>query len=185
MDKIYLVVEGYYSDWNIIGYYTNKNEAEKFCATNREKYDVPYFVIVNCMDGSVNVSNVSLKYEHQIVFDKTDNGWQMRKEPERYDYYIADFERSNSMRGSSIYRWIEIKVNQTKFNRAKAEKIAQDYLYQYLNETNGKIVDSVMNEFNAMWKEPERAREKARKEKELKEKELAELARLKAKYESE
>lgn len=185
MDKIYLVIKGYYSDWRIIGYYTNKGEAEKFCAINSGEYDEPYFIIANCMDNSVDMSNVSLKYEHTIVFDETDNGWQMREEPERYDYYIADFERSNSMRGSAIYHWIEIKVNQTGFNRVKAEKIAQDYLYQYLNETNGKIVGSVMNEFNIMWKESERARERARKGKELKEKELAELARLKAKYESE
>lgn len=80
--------------------------------------------------------------------------------------------------------WVEIKVNQKKFNRKQAEKVAQDILYQYLELSHGELYDQeAFKTINDNMSAPQRAREEERKAAELREKEMAELARLKQKYE--
>lgn len=82
------------------------------------------------------------------------------------------------------YGWVAIKVNQKKFNRKQAEKIAQDILFQYLELSHGEEYDRLaLKTINYNLSAPQRAREEERKAAELREKEMAELARLKQKYE--
>lgn len=188
MNKIYLAVQGYYSDWGIIGYFTSKDNAERFCIKEYNKYDEPYVITVDCLDEGIDLSDVKTLYEHEVLFDKTNNGWQMRDEPDRYKVYDGDKEdiRANKIEPSPYKNgWICITVNQDKFDRKKAEKIAQDILYQYLNLAeypfNSPDIVKVINEALSA---PQRAREEAKAAEELKQKELAELARLKEKYEN-
>ena len=77
-------------------------------------------------------------------------------------------------------QWITVTVNQDWFDRKKAEKIAQDLLYQYLEMR--ETTKNAQKEFNRMLAAPQRAREAAKKAETLKQKELAELDRLKKKY---
>ena len=71
-------------------------------------------------------------------------------------------------------------MNQDRFDRKKAEKIAQDLLYQYLEMR--ETTNNAQKKFNWILASPQRAREAARKAEALKQKELAELDRLKKKY---
>lgn len=98
-NQIYLVVEGQYSDWRIVGYFTNKDNAERFCVSQYSKYDGPYVIVVDCLDGGIDLSGVKVLYEHVVVFDKRGGTMVMRNEPDRYNVYGGDI-RANSV---SIY----------------------------------------------------------------------------------
>lgn len=179
MSKIYLVVEGCYSYWNILGYFTNKGEAEKWCVLKREEYDEPYVLTANCLDGKDDVSDVHPLYSHEVVFRYKNGSWNMMNEPDRYSVYSGD-AKSNCIDCGSWRNWIKITVNQDRFNRKKAEKTAQDLLYRYLEMR--ETTENAQKEFNWMLAAPQRAREAAKEAEELKRKELAELDRLKKKY---
>lgn len=181
-NQIYLVVEGQYSDWRIVGYFTNRDNAERFCVSQYSKYDEPYVIVVDCLDGVIDLSGVKVLYEHEVVFEKCGGTMVMRNEPDRYNAYGGDI-RANSVQ-SIGFGLVAINVNQKKFNRKEAEKIAQDILYQYLELSHGEVYDRLAIEtINYNLSAPQRAREEERKAAELREKEMAELARLKQKYE--
>lgn len=181
-NQIYLVVDGQYSDWRIVGYFTNKDNAERFCVSQYSKYDDPYVIVVDCLDGGIDLSGVKVLYEHTVMFDERGGTMVMRNEPDRYNVYGGDIQ-ANSVR-SMDFGWVEIKVNQKKFNRKQAEKVAQDILSQYLELSHGELYDRLaLKTINYNLSAPQRAREEERKAAELREKEMAELARLKKKYE--
>lgn len=188
MNKLYLVVQGCYSYWDIIGYFTDRDDAERFCVKEYDKYDEPYVKAVDCLDGGIDLADVKVLYEHEVLFDKTKDGWQMRNEPERYNVYDGnkyDIKANEIMPSPSSVKWIKVMVNQDKFNRKKAEKIAQDILYQYLSmAVNPFNSPNAVKLINDALSAPQRAREEARAAEELRQKELAELARLKEKYEN-
>lgn len=176
MSEIYLAVEGYYSGWNILGYFTNKDEAEKWCILNKEKYDEPYVLTVNCLDGKDDVSDVHPLYSHEVMFGYKNGSWNMMNEPNRYSVYSGDVQANRIDYGGSR-SWIKVTVNQDRFDRKKAEKIAQDLLYQYLEMR--ETTENAQKKFNWMLSAPQKAREAAKKAEALKQKELAELDRLK------
>lgn len=179
---IYAVMYAYYSDWQIYGYFNDKLEAQKYCVAH-PNMDLHVERLV-CMDGKEDLHNIELKYEHEVVFDRKNNMWEMREEPERYNFYQSEYLRSNSLRIWSPFNgWIAVKVNINKDNRKLAEKIAQDILYQYLAECDNTPSEKTIKEFNRVLASAEIEREIIRKEKALKEKELAALKRLKEKYE--
>lgn len=181
-NKIYLVVEGEYSDWHIIGYFTNKDDAERFCVSQHNEYWDPYVETVDCLDGGIDLPGVKVLYEHEVVFDRCNGTMVMRDEPDRYEVYGGE------IRANSVFAigncWVRVNVNQQEFSREKAEKIAQDILYQYLELSHGELYDQeALTAINYKLSAPQRAKEEERKAAELREKEMAELARLKAKYE--
>lgn len=106
----------------------------------------------------------------------------MRDEPDRYNMYIADDLRSNSIRNGTC-GWIAFKVNIAKDDRKLAEKIAQDMLYQFLDFCDNKPTDSATNNMNEILRKDETERLEKQKQEEIRQKELEELKRLKEKYE--
>ena len=131
--KIYGIFNGEYSDWDVLGYYTNREEAEKRCAINNKKcgYYDEYVIELECLDGKVEMPKDKLHYLHEVVFDKCDGTWVMRNEPTRYKYSTEEITQKEIKEGGS---WVVIfvKSRQGETGRKKAEKIAQDRLYQYL-----------------------------------------------------
>ena len=180
MDKIYVVMHAYYSGWEIHGFFTNREDADKWVATHDEDEIV---VEVECLDGKVDYSNVKIKYEHEVVFDRCKGSWQMRNEPDRYQVYIEDHLRSTSMWSFNHTHWIGIRVNTERYDRKLAEKIAQDILYTYLESCDGNSNDEVMNNMNILLRQEETERLEREEQERIRQAELAELARLKAKYE--
>ena len=137
ISSIYAVFGGYYSDWYCVGYFTNREEAEKYCVKyGKDEY---YVEEIKELSDRCDISDVTLKYEYEIVFDFKDNQWIMRKEPTRYEYYSDNQLRCNLIldsRGFNTQPWISFKINLKENNRKKAEKIAQDYLYELIYESH-------------------------------------------------
>jgi len=180
LKEIYAVMYAYYSDWQLYGYFTNRPDADKYCAVHPER-DC-HVEILPCLDGQEDFSNITLKYEHEIIFDKKNSGWVMRDEPNRYSMYIANYLRSNSIRNGTC-GWLAFKVNIAKDDRKLAENIAQDMLYQFLDFCNNKPTDLTVNDMNKILRKDEDERIEKQKQEEIRQKELKELARLKEKYE--
>lgn len=180
---IYGVFGGCYSDWYIVGYFSNKEEADKYCCVygNGDYYVKP----IKSLDGIEDLSKVSLKYRHEIVFDLNGKEWIMREEPNRYKCYIDDDLQCNGIRAdlSNRWAWVCFAINIDHDDRKLAEKIAQDYLTELRSYGDGIIYQMNINLMNEKFAAPFKEKERIRKEAELKEKELAELARLKEKYE--
>lgn len=178
---IYGVFGGCYSDWYIIGYFSNKEEADKYCCVYGNG---DYFVkSIKSLDGIEDLSKVSLKYRHEIVFDLKDKEWIMREEPNRYECYIDDDLQCNCIRSNLPNSCVCFAINIDHDDRKLAEKIAQDYLAELRSYGDGIIYQRNINLMNEKFAAPFKEKERIRKEAELKEKELAELARLKEKYE--
>lgn len=179
---VYGVFGGCYSDWYIVGYFDNRLDADKYCAAFG---DGDYYVEeMKDLKDKEDLSKVSLKYDHEVVFDFRDNKWIMREEPTRYNCYIADELKPNRIdyRG---YEWVGFHVNIGEDNRKLAEKIAQDYLGELLAYGESKkVYNQNVELMNNKFLEPFNVREELRKQEELRQKELTELARLKEKYES-
>ena len=178
MDKtIFLVMYAYYSDWQIYGYFTTRDEAEKYVVSHpSEELDIHE---IRCLDNQADLSGVSVKYEFSAVF-KSDDSEPCRIN-EDFDIYQSPYLRSNHIDGR--YNWISVYVNLNKRDKDLAKKIAQDIFYQYMSECDGHSSWKSMEEFNKILSAEEDARKAAEKEENLRKKELAELERLKAKYE--
>ena len=183
MKNIYVVMHAYYSDWQIYGYFSNRVDADKYCVTHPEKEC--HIEVVPCFDEQEDFSNIVLKYEHEIVFYKRDGTWVMRDEPNRYKIYMADYLRSNSIKGNNfnnIYA-LSFNVNISKDDRKLAEKIAQDMLYQFLDFCNNEPSEKFINQMNIILSAEETARLAKEQEEQIRQNELSELKRLKEKYE--
>lgn len=183
---VYGVFGGCYSDWYVVGYFDNRVDADKYCtAFGNGDY---YVKEIKNLKHKEDLSKITLKYQHEVVFDFMDNQWIMRDEPCRYKCYIAEELEPNFIHASDPrvkIDWINFFVNIDENNRELAEKIAQDYLSELLaygesRRVYYKNVELMNNKFL----EPYKIRKELKKAEELKQRELAELARLKEKYES-
>ena len=182
---VYGVFGGCYSDWYIVGYFNNRQDAEKYCCLCG---DGDYVKPLKDLTDEKDLSKVSLKYCHEVLFDCKDdeNRWVMREEPERYNCYIDNDLRCNSVRQGTLLKnnWVCFIVNIDHDDRRLAEKIAQDYLAELRSYVDGKVYEKNIELMNDKFVAPFKEKERIRKEEEIKQKELAELERLKAKYET-
>ena len=149
---IYAIFGGEYSDWYCIGYFTNKEEAEKYCV----KYGEGDYYVKELKDLSnkYDISDITLMYEYEIIFNFKNNEWIMRNEPNRYKYYSGNKLKQNYIQDSRKYNvapWISFHINLDKNDRKKAEKIAQDYLYKliyYSNKEDNSILYKYIDQLN-------------------------------------
>ena len=180
---VYGVFGGCYSDWYVVGYFTNHQDAEKYCCVcgDGDYYVKPLKNLTNEKD----LSQVAIKYCHEVLFryDTDKNEWIMLEQPERYNCYIDNELRCNSINYKNK-TWVCFSVNIDRDNRKLAEKIAQDYLAELRSYGDGEIYEKNVNLMNDKFAAPFKEKERIRKEEEIKQKELAELERLKAKYEA-
>lgn len=65
-NMVYGVFGGYYSDWYVVGYFNNREDADKYCCVygNGNYYVKPLKDLTNERD----LSNIKLKYMHEIFF---------------------------------------------------------------------------------------------------------------------
>ena len=92
---VYGVFGGCYSDWYTVGYFDNRLDADKYC----DAYgDGDYYVIeLKDLKDEKDLSQISLKYEHEVVFDLKNNEWIMRNAPRRYKCYVAEEFKPNNI----------------------------------------------------------------------------------------
>lgn len=149
---IYGVFGGCYSDRYIIGYFSNKEEADKYCCVYGNG---DYFVkSIKSLDGIEDLSKVSLKYRHEIVFDLKDKEWIMREEPNRYECYIDDDLQCNCIRPNLPNSCVCFAINIDHDDRKLAEKIAQDYLAELRSYGDGIIYKRNINLMNEKFAAP-------------------------------
>ena len=90
---IYGVFSGCYSDWRIIGYFENEDDAEKYVASHNDiedKYDEYYILEINNLKLTEEQKNLKVKQYHHVVFDYENGKFVMRNEPDRYDICLND-----------------------------------------------------------------------------------------------
>ena len=96
---VYGVFGGCYSDWYIVGYFDNRDDAEKYCCISNADY---YVEPLKNLTNEKDLSKVELKYTHEVLFDyDKNNKYTMRKEPDRYRYYIDNELHCNSITKSN------------------------------------------------------------------------------------
>lgn len=175
---IYLVMHAYYSDWEIYGYFTNREDAEKYVV----KYPGRDLFIeeVSCFDNKEDLRGIKVRYKKPIAFRKDGNSWSC-SDSGKPELYQGKFSKSNRI--DSGNNWVRIWVNTEKNDINLQMKIAQDIFYQFLESCDGNITQKAIDKFNKILSAEEDARKEAKKQEKIKEKELAELKRLKEKYE--
>ena len=126
---IYGVFSGCYSDWRIIGYFENKDDAEKYVVSHNDiadEYDEYYILEVNNLKLTEEQKNLKVKQYHHVVFDYENGKFVMRNEPDRYSLCLNDKERMIKIGHS--YKWVSFYLMSE--DREKAEKICQDLISQ-------------------------------------------------------
>ena len=96
---IYAIFSGYDCDWEIMGYFENKNDAEKYVACHNDgvgEYDNYYILEVNSLKLTEEQKNVKVKQYHTVVFDYKNGKFVMRNEPDRYEIRLKDKKKNNS-----------------------------------------------------------------------------------------
>lgn len=176
---IYLVMYAYYSDWEIYGYFTNREDAEKYVVKYPEK-DL-FIEEVSCFDNKEDLRGIKVRYEKPIIFRRNKTSWDCLNNGESI-LYQSQFARSNHVEDGQ-FDWMRVWVNTEKNDIDLQMKIAQDIFYQFLESCDGNITQKAIGEFNKILSAEEDARKEAEKQEKIKKKELAELKRLKEKYE--
>lgn len=137
MQKKYVIMSGVYSDWNLVGYVSNLEDAYKYCAWRNsvDEYNQYYPVEMQCLDENCEI-DISFRYKYRIVFDLRKGNWIMRNidindvKPTDLDSYCNIRDGRKEYSTSRIV--IEFTMAVLDFDRAK--KVAKDKLYQYLAE---------------------------------------------------
>lgn len=173
---VYGVFGGCYSDWYIVGYFDNRDDAEKYCCISNSDY---YVQPLKNLTNEKDLSKVELKYTHDVLFDydNKNNKYIMRKEPDRYRYYIDNELHCNSITKSNgfnrLYHWIKFEINISHNDRKLAEKIAQDYLAELRFYGDGKIYDENIKLMNEKFVRPSKEKRKIRKRETTKRKRIS------------
>lgn len=132
---IYAIFSGEYSDWNVHGYFTDLEIAEKYCTFMNNKGAGDYY-IVNLEEKKVDFDIESVQPEYKWVFNEDftdaygDNG-QLKQQDDVEK--VSEYGHSERM---------IVVITKTK-DREKAVKIAQDYFakWKYEQVVNGKVVE--------------------------------------------
>lgn len=176
---VYGVFSGIYSDWFVLGYFDNREDADKYCCVCG--YSDCYVEPLKNLSGERDLSQVKLKYEHKVTFWRKENNWIMQGESDNYKAYIDSELHCNHIEGR--VNWISFMINIDHNNRKLAEKIAQDYLTELRSYGDGEITQENIQLMNDKFVTSFKERERIKKEQKLRDMELAELKRLKEKYE--
>lgn len=181
MKEIYAVIYDSYNYYKPYGYFTNKQNADKYNAVHSGDYRCRVKTL-QCLDDKEDLSNVSLKYQYMIQFNKGEFGWEIKEEPNRYIPYIYDYLHSNFIIRETS-KWLTFRINIDKNDWQLAKKTAHSILYQFLDFCNNNPTESATRDMNEILRKDEDERLEKQKQEEIRHKELEELKRLKEKYE--
>lgn len=99
MKKVYGIFNGCYSDWNVNGFFLDKDKAKKYCAIknkdNKDNYDNYYVIELNEIDAKIPKVKLKYYYEMCVRFD-TKNPMNYTIDEPIIDYYLGDNKANNS-----------------------------------------------------------------------------------------
>lgn len=180
---VYAIMRAYYSDWELYGYFTDLDEAEKYIAYHTRdcsSCDELFIEELPKMDGKVDLSKVHPYYEYRYVTwfcGDRDGEFELNED---YEVYSSQYLRSSKFNLGS--NWVGVSFSVTERNREIAEKIGHDLMAQFMSECNGHPTEASVKAFNKILSAEEDARKEAEKQEVIRQKELAEFERLKQKY---
>jgi len=120
---VYGVFGGEYSDWFVVGYFENKEDAEAYCKEHNDKceYDWDEYYIkplVNLADNDPNV------YRRYVYNERNDDVWEDNELSEtKAQTCVVDF-------GNGV-RWVKVWMLPCDFSKERVRKIAHDLLAEY------------------------------------------------------
>lgn len=146
---VYGIFGGEYSDWYVLGYFTDYEDAEKYCAAfGEEDY---YVKELENLNGKEDLSKVKVVYRYEVAFYQSrykNNTWEMCNNP-HYTCYEQSVCEPNSVESNFQKVWVKFRINIDKCDEKLAEKIAQDYFAELLAYGDGEVREEnikLMNE---------------------------------------
>jgi len=141
---MYVVFGGEYSDWYMVGYFDNLEEAQKYCSCDKNKAKEYYIEHSEKLSISNELKMKKLYRLQDITFDyKEDGTFKMRTKNPWYDYSIKEYTKKDEKQIYQNYnsiKWINYKI--ACDNRVKAEKIAQDRMTKLMYEMTQTDLES-------------------------------------------
>ena len=141
MNEIYVIFQGCYSDWEILGFCETEEEAIKSCVKyNRQHERYEEDSVYYERASRFNVGTLDLikpNYVHRIYFHHESDGWKFRKMDNIDVYHDAEMNNKIDIDYNSCLKSGYAYVCLKEINREKALKIAQDMLYKKLAEEEG------------------------------------------------
>lgn len=140
-------------DYDIAGYFTSQENAEKYCAAY---LDASYFIEeVSCLDGKKDLSKVKVAYAHDVGFSKTEEGWHCFQYGSDSELCDGNSE-NNEIEITDTYYYGEIIIcsvilSESDWNKAK--KIAKEIVSQFLNFCSNNPTEAMVKEFNSTLRE--------------------------------
>lgn len=134
---IYAIVVGEYEDYDIIGYFDNQTDADKYGAAYIRQ---PYYIQeVQNLKGEADLSNIELNYEYRIVYVfnngryTLDNGeYLLEQTISEHVCYISDELRVDSIEYDEYDDVLMFYINTYGDNRKLAKEKAETYLFEIL-----------------------------------------------------
>nr|DAM24346.1 MAG TPA: hypothetical protein [Caudoviricetes sp.] len=140
---VYGIFSGEYSDWDVEGYFDNKEDAEKYVAFENNKlgYDEYRIIELSNMKIDEKIKNTKVKYYYSVLFTYKKQKFIMQNTPNNYKITLEDIPRQVRCG----YSWI--RFNLIADTREQAEKICQDLMAKifYDFQETGDIKESIKN----------------------------------------
>lgn len=125
---MYIVIEGEFSDWDVVGYVETEKEAMDICATHNAEennfYDQWYFKEIKYMTETALLQEGF--YEYKVVFNPDKEFLRTYQES-----MFPTVKKESKIVQEDEYCYV---VRVTTYSKEKAAKIAKDYLMQVLAE---------------------------------------------------
>lgn len=124
---VYGVFSGFYSDWEVHGYFEKKADAEAYCNKMKNKNRSAYYVkpMLNMADGDPDVYRLYGYNEYwDTVYDEEGE-------------FSTNKKRTRVVNYRTGVRCVEVWLKPCDYNRDKVRKIALDALAKYDAEKEG------------------------------------------------
>lgn len=127
MDKVYCIFTGCYSDWDVVGFFTNLEEAENYCALKNSTIanDFAKYYVVEIDRINADLSKVDSRKYFNIIFGQKNGVFEL---------YSIEMEKYIGTKKETKIRHRPSKgfaVSCDAEDKQQAIKIATDYLNEY------------------------------------------------------
>jgi len=134
---IYAIVDGFYSDWELIGFVEDEETAMQLCAqhNNSSASFHDFWHYRPCSPLSTPERRIPLSFVHQVYLSKAQEGLKLDAKNHRVDYFPVGTAPIGSPVIEEYPKYLLCKVPLKELSRERAEKIALDMAYQHLYNT--------------------------------------------------
>lgn len=140
-NKVYIITSGCYSDYSVHGYCTTEVNAKKYCALKNSgehgRWDQFEYEEIECLDDTATeVDRLYYQFVFRFARHEYKNIWTCVSHEEPMEVVVKTTTckwRKNKVAGA-LNGYAEVTVSTETDDAKKAQKIAQDVLYQWIAE---------------------------------------------------